>query len=278
MGALFLAARRGREAEATPLIEATMNEVLERGEAYAVSAAEWARALLYNGLGQYEDAMAAAERASAHPEDLWFHNFGLVELIEAAVRKGKAEQAADALERLSEMTRAGGTDWALGIEARSRALLNEGEAAERLYREAIDRLSRTRVRAELGRAHLLFGEWLRRERRRLDAREQLRTAHEMFIGMGVEAFAGRAERELLATGERARKRTVETREDLTAQEAQIARLARDGLSNPEIGARLFISPRTVEYHLGKVFTKLQIGSRIELKRALPSERQTALVS
>src|ERR671914_573218 len=277
-GALFLAARRSREAEATPLIEATINEALERGEAYAVSAAEWARAVLYNGLGRYEDAMAAAERASEHPEDLWFHNFGLVELIEAAVRKGEAEPAADALERLSETTRAGGTDWALGIEARSRALLNEGEAAERLYREAIDRLSRTRVRAELGRAHLLFGEWLRRERRRLDAREQLRTAHEMFIGMGVEAFARRAERELLATGERARKRTVETREDLTAQEAQIARLARDGLSNPEIGARLFISPRTVVYHLHKVFTKLQIGSRIELQRALPSERQTALVS
>ena len=234
--------------------------------------------MLYNGLGRYEDAIGPAERASEHPEDLWFHNFGLVELIEAAVRNGEAEQAAHALGRLSEMTRAGGTDWALGIEARSRALLNEGEAAERLYREAIDRLSRTRVRTELGRAHLLYGEWLRRERRRLDAREQLRTAHEMFVGMGVEAFAGRAERELVASGERARKRTVETREDLTAQEAQIARLARDGLSNPEIGARLFISPRTVEYHLHKVFAKLQIGSRIELKEALPSERQTALVS
>jgi DNA-binding CsgD family transcriptional regulator len=276
-GALYLAARRGREAEATPLIEATMKEALERGEAYAVSVAEWARAVLYNGLGRYEDAMAAAERASEHPEDLWFHDFGLVELIEAAVRNGKVKEAADALERLSETTRAGGTDWALGIEARSRALLNEGEAAERLYREAIDRLSRTRVRAELGRAHLLFGEWLRRERRRVDAREQLRTAHEMFVGMGGEAFAGRAERELLATGERARTRSVETREDLTAQEAQIARLARDGLSNPEIGARLFISPRTVEYHLHKVFTKLQIGSRVELQRALPSEQPAALV-
>jgi len=277
-GALFLAARRGREAEATPLIEATTKEARERGEAYAVSAAEWARALLCNGLGHYEDAMTAAERASGHAEDLWFHNFGLVELIEAAARTDETERAADALERLSETTRSGGTDWALGIEARSRALLNEGEAAERLYVEAIDRLSRTHVRAELGRAHLLFGEWLRRGRRRVDAREHLRTAHEMFIGMGVEAFAGRAERELSATGERVRKRTVETREDLTAQEAQIARLARDGLSNPEIGARLFISPRTVEYHLRKVFAKLQIGSRIELKEALPGEREAAFVS
>ena len=275
-GALFLAGRRGREAEATPLIEATVKEVLERGEGYAVSAAEWARALLYNGLGRYEDALGAAERASAHPEDLWFHNFGLVELIEAAVRNGNAEHAADALERLSEITRAGGTDWALGVEARSRALLNEGEAAERLYGEAIARLSRTRVRAELGRAHLLFGEWLRRERRRLDARDQLRTAHEMFIGMGVEAFAERAERELLATGERARKRTVEPREDLTAQEAQIARLAGEGFSNPEIGTRLFISPKTVEYHLRKVFSKLGITSRTQLDRALPQRTDVAL--
>jgi ATP/maltotriose-dependent transcriptional regulator MalT len=222
--------------------------------------------------------VVAARQAAEQPHELASANWGLSELVEAAARSGRPELAADAFSRLEVMTNAAGTDWALGIEARSRALLNEGEAAERLYREAIDRLSRTRVRAELGRAHLLFGEWLRRERRRLDAREQLRTAHEMFVGMGVEAFAGRAERELSATGERARKRTVETREDLTAQEAQIARLARDGLSNPEIGARLFISARTVEYHLHKVFTKLRIGSRIELKDALPSERHPALVS
>ena len=274
-GALFLAARRGRETEATRLIEVTTKEALDRGEAYAVSAAEWARSLLYNGLGRYEDAMAAAARASEHPEDVWFYNFGLVELIEAAARNGKPEQAADALERLSETTRAGGTEWALGIEARSRALLNDGGAAERLHREAIDRLSRTRLRAELGRAHLLFGEWLRRERRRLDAREQLRTAHEMFTGMGVEAFAGRAERELLATGERARKRAVDAGEDLTAQEAEIARLAGDGLSNAEIGARLFISPRTVEYHLSKVFSKLGISSRNQLDRALPRQPEAA---
>ena len=275
---LMLAAWQGKEAEAIALIEATRQEVVARGEAYALDFANWASAVLYNGLGRPEDARPAAERASEHLGNPVISSWGLVELIEAAVREGKAEQAADALERLSEITRAGGTDWALGVESRSRALLSEGEAAERLYREAIDRLSRTRVRVELGRAHLLFGEWLRRERRRLDAREQLRTAHEMFIGMGVEAFAGRAERELLATGERARKRVVETREDLTARELQVARLAGDGLSNPEIGARLFISPRTVEYHLHKVFSKLQIGSRTELQRALPGERLTALVS
>ena len=169
------------------------------------------------------------------------------------------------------MTRASGTDWALGIEARSPALLSDGDAAERVRLEAIDRLGRTCIRVELVRAHLLYGEWLRRERRRLDAREQLRAAEEMFTGLGAEAFADRAARELLATGEHARKRTVATRDDLTPQEAQIARLARDGLSNPEIGARLFISPRTVEYHLHKVFGKLGISSRNQLQSALPRE-------
>jgi len=195
-------------------------------------------------------------------------NWGLTELIEAAARSGRTDLAAEALERLSEMTRASGTDWALGVEARSRALLSEGAAAERLYREAIGRLGRTRVRVELARTRLLYGEWLRRERRRLDAREQLRTAHEMLTAMGVEAFAERARRELLATGETAHKRPVEAREDLTAQEAQIARLAGNGRTNPEIGAELFLSPRTVEWHLRKVFTKLGISSRRELHAAL----------
>ena len=166
-------------------------------------------------------------------------------------------------------TQAAGTDWALGVQARSRALVSEDEAAEALYREAIERLGRTRVRVELARAHLVYGEWLRRERRRVDAREQLRTAYEMLSEMGAEAFAERARRELAATGETARKRTDETRDELTAQEAQIARLARDGRTNPEIGAELFISPRTVEYHLRKVFTKLDISSRQELGAALP---------
>ena len=190
------------------------------------------------------------------------------------MRSGNPKDAADALQRLSETTRASGSDWGLGIEARSGALVGEGEAAERLYREAIDRLGRTRMRVELARAHLLYGESLRRQRRRLDAREQLRTAHAMFTAMGIEAFADRAARELLATGETARKRTAETTGQLTAQEAQVARLARDGLSNPEIGARLFISPRTVEYHLRKVFTKLDISSRNQLDRVLPSDPAT----
>ncbi|HET6868665.1 MAG TPA: LuxR C-terminal-related transcriptional regulator, partial [Solirubrobacteraceae bacterium] len=200
----------------------------------------------------------------------------LVELIVAAVRSGEPERAADALERLSEIARASGSDWALGIEARSRALLSEAEEAERLYREAIERLARTRIRVELARAHLYYGEWLRRERRRVDAREQLQIAHGMFATMGAEAFAARAERELLATGERVRKRTVETREELTAHELQVARLARDGLSNAEIGTRLFISPRTVEYHLHKIFTKLGIRSRNQLGHALPREATEVL--
>jgi DNA-binding CsgD family transcriptional regulator len=192
----------------------------------------------------------------------------LPELIEAAARSGDMERAADALQPLVPATRASGTDWALGIEARSRALVTDGEAAETFYREAIERLGRTRVRGELARAHLLYGEWLRRERRRVDAREQLRTAHERFTTMGIEAFAARAARELRATGETARKRTAETSDHLTAQEAQIAGLARDGLSNTEIAGQLFISPRTVEYHLLKVFAKLDSSSRRELRNAL----------
>jgi DNA-binding CsgD family transcriptional regulator len=274
-GALTLAAWQGREAQASELIEASMTGVLRRGEGMGLAVIQWASAVLYTGLGRYEDALAAAEQASEHPQVLWFSTWGSVELIEAAARSGQPERAADALRRLSETTRASGTDWALGIEAGSRALLSDGEDAERLYREAIDRLERTRLAAYLARAHLLYGEWLRRERRRLDARGHLRTAHEMLVAMGVQAFAERAERELLATGETARKRTVETRDELTAQEAQIARLARDGLSNPEIGARLFISSRTVEYHLHKVFAKLDIGSRALLDRVLPGEPDAA---
>ena len=210
-------------------------------------------------------------QASVYPHDFLYATWGLVELIEAAVRSGKPGPAAEALQRLSRHTRAGGTDWALGVEARSRALLSKNQHAERLYREAIERLARTRIRVDLARAHLLYGEWLRREKRRLDAREQLRTAHEMFTAMGMEAFAQRAAYELEATGETARKRTADSPDQLTAREAQIARLARDGLSNPEIGAQLFISPRTVEYHLHKVYGKLDIASRNELAGALGGE-------
>jgi DNA-binding CsgD family transcriptional regulator len=223
--------------------------------------------VLYNGLARYEDALTAAQQASRPPEAMGYAHWTLVELIEAAARTGEREVAADALNALAQTTGPSGTDWALGIEARSRALLTDGPEAERLYREAIDRLGRSSIRAELARAHLLYGEWLRRERRRIEARDQLRIAHEMLSSMGAEAFAARAERELLATGERIRKRTADTRDDLTAQEAQIARLAGDGLSNSEIGSRLFISPRTVEYHLHKVFAKLGIRSRNELQSA-----------
>jgi DNA-binding CsgD family transcriptional regulator len=197
------------------------------------------------------------------------------EVIEAAVRAGEPARARAPLRRLQEISRASGTDWTLGVEARSRALVSEGEEAERLYREAIERLGRTRVKIALARAQLLYGEWLRREGRRADARAQLRSAHQTYAAMGMEGFAERARRELLATGETVRKRSVETRDELTAQEAQIARLAADGRTNAEIGAQLFLSPRTVEWHLGKVFTKLGISSRWDLRHELPDAVTTS---
>jgi DNA-binding CsgD family transcriptional regulator len=272
--AVSLAALRGDEAEAFELMAATREEVVRRGEGLGLTHMHWTTAMLHNSLGRYAEALSAAERACEYQPEMLFAHWGLAELIEAAVRSGRTERAATCLEQLSEQTRASGTDWALGIEARSRALLADDQA-ESLYREAIERLGRTRIHTEHARAHLLYGEWLRRERRRLDAREQLRAAHEMFMTMGQEAFAERAARELLATGATARKRSVETGDQLTAQEAQIARLARDGLSNPEIGARLFISHRTVQYHLHKVFAKLDINSRNQLHRALPAQRAGA---
>jgi DNA-binding CsgD family transcriptional regulator/tetratricopeptide (TPR) repeat protein len=272
--ALALAAWHGREAEASALIEASMEAVLVRGEGIGVTFTEWVTAVLYNGLGRHSDALAAAVPASEHPEELqsplWLH-----ELVEAAVRSGEPEQAATALHELSQMTAIIGTDWALGIETRSRALLSDGDAAERLYCEAIEHLARTEASVELARAHLLYGEWLSQQQRRTDAREQLRTAHEMFITIGAEGFAERTRRELLTTGETTRRRSIATSSQLTAQEAQVARLARDGLSNPEIGARLFISPSTVQYHLRKVFMKLDINSRTQLHRVLPSEANVA---
>jgi DNA-binding CsgD family transcriptional regulator len=273
-GPLALAAWSGREADASKLIAATTREALARGDTQALSAAQWAAAVLHNSLGRYEGALAAAERA-VDDQQVGFSGWSLAELVLAAARSGDLERAADALQQLAARARDCGSDWALGIEARSRALLTDGEIAERLYLEAIERLERRHVRVELARAHLLYGEWLRRERRRIDAREQLRTAKEMFTAMGAEALADCAARELLATGERVRKRSVETRDELTAQEAQIARLARDGLSNPEIGAQLFISPRTVEWHLRKVFMKLGISSRRELRGALPQTGRAA---
>jgi DNA-binding CsgD family transcriptional regulator len=275
-GALGLAAWSGREDEAAAATEATIAEVRPRGEGIGITITEWANAVLYNGLGCYDEALAAAEQARQYPDELGLATWSLVELIEAAARTGQTERATGILRRLAESTSAAGTDWALGIEMRSRALLSGGEFADRLYREAIERLSRTRVRAELARAHLLYGEWLRRQNRRVDARKELRCSYEMLTAMGIEGFAERARRELLATGETVRKRTVETVDELTAQEAEIARLAADGHTNPEIGAKLFLSPRTVEWHLRKVFTKLAIRSRKELREALPARLQTTL--
>jgi ATP/maltotriose-dependent transcriptional regulator MalT len=231
--------------------------------------------ILYNGLGRYEKALASAQRASEQAPELFVSAWALPELIEAATRTGNTQLALKTLEQLAEATSAGATDWGLGIHARSRALLGEGKAAEGSYREAIDRLSRTRLRPELARAHLVYGEWLRRANRRVDSREQLRTADQMFTEMGARAFAERTKGELLATGQRVRKRTAETRDDLTVQEAHVARLARAGISNAEIGERLFISRSTVEYHLHKVFSKLGISSRHQLEHALPPESSAA---
>lgn len=262
-GALALAAIRGREART--LIDATISESVPRGQGLGVSVAYSHHAVLCNGLAQYANALTAAQAAAAHQWEFGAPRWGLAELIEAAVRGGAPELAPDALEQLSETAQASGTDWALGIEARSRALLSEGDAAERLYREAIERLARTRVRVELARAHLVYGEWLRRENRRVDARDQLGVAHDLFSRIGAEAFAERARGELQATGAKVRRHAVATPTALTSQEAQIARLAGEGLTNSEIGTQLFLSPHTVEWHLRKVFSKLGISSRKEIR-------------
>ena len=267
---LLLAAWRGAEAEALDDMNWDLENAIARGEGRAIGGFGYATAVLYNGLGRYEAALESAQSACEY-DDLGIFGFSLVELVEAGARSGAREEAAAALRQLEERTSAIGTDWALGVQAWSRALLSDGQAAESLYREAIERLARSRIAVHLARAHLVYGEWLRRENRRIDARDHLRTAHDMFSDIGAEAFAERSRRELRATGETARSRTDETRGVLTPQEAQIARLARDGLSNPEIGAQLFISPRTVQYHLHKVFAKLEITSRNQLG-GLPGAR------
>jgi DNA-binding CsgD family transcriptional regulator len=267
---LRLRALQGREAEASAAIERAAGG----GPGVAIYA-QWAAAVLYNGLARYEEAAWSARQATSDTFEYWVSVWALPELVEAAMRVGEVELARDALGRLAETTQPAGTDFALGIEARSRALLSDGAAADDLYREAIERFSRTRLRPELARAHLLYGEWLRREGRRVDAREQLRSACDLFDAIGMEAFAERARRELLATGEKARKRSPETREELTPQEEQIARLAREGLSNPEIGAQLFVSARTVEWHLRNVFAKLGITSRRQLRTALSEDGRLA---
>lgn len=276
-GALILEAWQGRSREARELIERTLRQASARGEGIGVAIGEYARAVLCNGRAEYDEALVAACAASDHREII-AENWGLSELVEAAVRTRRMDLATDAADRLTRKARASGAPWALGIAARSRALLGDGEQAERRFREATEQLGRTRARAELARTHLLYGEWLRRENRRVDARAELRIAHEQLTAIGMEAFAERARGELLATGERVRKRSAEARDELTAQERQIAQLARDGLSNPEIGARLFLSPRTIEWHLRHVFAKLGIRSRRELASALPAARAETVLS
>jgi DNA-binding CsgD family transcriptional regulator/tetratricopeptide (TPR) repeat protein len=276
---IWVAALRGREPELSALVEDFTTEARVRGEGFALGFAAQAGAVLYNGLGRYEEALVAVREAvDVAPHSELSTPSAVVELVEAATRAGERRIAERAVERLTLTTQPSGSDWALGIEARSRALVSDGDVAERLYQEAIERLGRTRVRVQLARTHLLYGEWLRRERRRVDARDQLRPALEMFTSMGAEGFVARAERELVATGERVRKRRIETGEQLTIQEAQIARLAREGLSNSEIGARLFVSQHTVAYHLRKVFSKLDITSRSQLRHALPDRAESERVA
>jgi DNA-binding CsgD family transcriptional regulator len=264
---LLLAGYRGRAAEAAPLFAAATADAMARGEGFALQNANWSEAVLGNGLGRYAEALAAAEPATAETCLPYITQWVLPELVEAAVRTGRADLATEALDRLSAMTDVEDSDWAKGLEARSRALVSEGQEAEKYYAEAVERLERTRLRPDLARAHLLFGEWLRRGNRRIDARHQLRAAYKLFTAIGAEAFAERARSELIATGEKVRKREIGPYHQLTPQEEHIVRLAQDGRTNREIAAELFISTRTVEWHLRKVFAKLGITSRRELHQA-----------
>jgi DNA-binding CsgD family transcriptional regulator len=267
-GPVFVSAWRGRDAAAAVAIEEAVQGATSSGEGAVLAFVDYARAVVGNGLGRYADALIAATATDAFDvEGFTIYTQGLAELIEAAARAGVPEQADDALRRLSEMTLISGTEWGAGIRARSQALLSADDEAETLYREAVERLGRTRVRPQLARAHLVYGEWLRRRNRRADARRELLEAFEMFAAMGLEAFSERAQRELAAAGEKVRMRSVERLHDLTSQETQIARLARNGLTNQEIGSQLYLSARTVEWHLRKVFTKLEITSRRQLQGA-----------
>jgi DNA-binding CsgD family transcriptional regulator len=273
--ALRLFSMEGKEADASALIAATIEHATALGQGLAVRVAQWAASVLYNGLARYDEAAAAARQVTANDIDPYPQMWALPELVEAASRVGDIQLASEALRRLVEMTEPAGTDWALGTQARSRALLSDGKSADRLYQEAVVRFARTRLHPESARAHLLYGEWLRREGRRIDAREHLRRAHDMFGEIGMEAFLGRARRELAGTGEKVHRHSPLIRDELTAQEEQIARLARDGLSNREIAGTLYLSSRTVEWHMRKVFMKLGISSRIQLRTALPDSMALA---
>jgi DNA-binding NarL/FixJ family response regulator len=268
-GALILSAWQGDDPIRTKrLAEANLQAARVRGEGSGVAISGYARAVLSNSLGEYEKARTAAISAAADPTELVAHNWGLTELVEASARTGHIDEARRALSAITRKAQAGRTDWGLGIEARSQALVAPDADAEQHYREAIRLLARARVRAELARSHLVYGEWLRRAGRRVDARAQLVSAHDLFSSMGMVAFAERAGRALAATGATVRRRTDATRNELTAQELQIARLARDGHSNPEIGAQLFISARTVEWHMRNILSKLDVSSRRHLREKL----------
>jgi DNA-binding CsgD family transcriptional regulator len=264
-GAMLVEALRGRTEEATALIDTVNEHGSAVGQGFEVQFTRWTRAVLLNGVGSYELAFVAAEQASAEQPELFLSAWALPELVEAGVRSGHDDAARQALARLTDAATAAETAWAWGVEARSRALLSEGDEAESCYRTAVEQLALTQLRPELARAHLLYGEWLRRQGRRSDARDAVRSAYTMFDTIGMVAFAERARRELLATGEKVRRRTEESRTDLTAQEQQIATLAAEGLTNQEIGERLYLSTRTIEWHLGKIFTKLGIRSRRALR-------------
>jgi DNA-binding CsgD family transcriptional regulator len=268
-----LAAWRGDESKTRRLVEASVADATARGDERVMALADYATVLVSNGMGDYAKGFTVAQRI-AEGDEFIVGSHVLSELIEAAVRTGEQRAALSALERLTERAQLADTHWALGILAYSRALIGADEATDALYREAIDRLGRCRVDVYLGRVHLAYGEWLRRERRRLEAREQLRRAHKLLAGMGANAFAERAVREVCATGEHARRRTADMADDLTPQESRIVALARQGRTNPQIGERLFISPRTVEYHLRNVYAKLNISSRAQLDAALRIGRQS----
>lgn len=269
-GALFTEPWRGNEDGTRRAMDELNQNVFTRGQAKVQSDTQWAAAVLYNGLGRYGEAQVAAKRACENPDELGLSTKALSEYVEASAHLGQAADAADAVRTLREMAEASGTDWGLGIAAYVRALVTTGDEADGLYREAIERLDGTGMAMDLARSRLAYGEWLRRGGRRLDARAQLGPAYEMLTGFGANAFAERAGRELRATGATVRKRTIASHQALTAQEAQIAQLAGDGLTNPEIGARLFISQNTVDWHLRKVFTKLGIASRREIRAVLPT--------